>query len=400
MSENPFFSLQIKPEKRTPSTMEKIENSIRNTLTTSIPNYIARPKTPRGIIDVISQCTITSTPITRYLQNKIPYAFLVEYDMKYNSYIAQLLVYINITRDAVRGAGGVIYTKAAEFLKTLGVDKLTDSIAKNKIFNNTTNALADGGNAAGRNFPRAANFLSQGANYLSQGFNDLSQILNNGEFQKNSPLSPYNHLYIRERTGFTYILPYFDNQVKNISTTFSDGRDSSLIGNNYKSLLEAGKNAIDVAIGTFMATSPGAFVEQPQFYNYGDDAPSYKFNFDLVNTINGDDYIRHFYFLYLLIFQNLPYRLNQTTIRPPKIYRCVIPGDQDLPFCYIKSINISHVGNRRSISIPSLGLPNAAGVNFDAIIPDAYNVEIIVQSLTPATGNFMLNLNQITTRGF
>ena len=97
-----------------------------------------------------------------------------------------------------------------------------------------------------------------------------------------------------------------------------------------------------------------------------------------------------------LVIQNLVYRKSITRSQIPVIYDVKIPGVAHHPFCYIKKLDIKHVGNKRLTTEFNNGTPT--------LIPDAYMVNITLVSLVLNASNFYLeafgnNINgiQVTT---
>ncbi|NBP17012.1 hypothetical protein EBU95_21985 [bacterium] len=77
------------------------------------------------------------------------------------------------------------------------------------------------------------------------------------------------------------------------------------------------------------------------------------------------------------------------------MYKCIIPGEQIFPFCYIERMDVEFMGSRRMLPIQS-NLPTGGTTN--AIIPDAYNVTLSIKSLNPSSGNFMLANQKVQVR--
>ena len=98
----------------------------------------------------------------------------------------------------------------------------------------------------------------------------------------------------------------------------------------------------------------------------------------------------------MLIYNNKPERVNVNLIEPPPIYEVTIPGAKYIPYSYIQSISVTHRGARRvmKIQVPSTirGLNEGTAlknIDFEAIIPEAYDITITLQGLIADSKNFM-----------
>lgn len=340
--------------------------------------YKAVPGQSQGLIDVISDFTFTASPITPYLKNKIPYIVLFEHDVEYNSTLASLLYYTKL----VPGASDVIGrgVGAVAGVAQTGANKIQTWVEEllNKVPLDATNKDL---------INKAANI---GPQSISNMLADVAGSFNSPTEFTNPVLAPYNGLYLRRPTGFSYILPYYDNKKRNISSLYGDTQQGLVGKSGVTTLLGSVKEKVEQFLGTTLLASPGAFIETPKFYNMPD-GESITVNFNLLNTINPYDYIMHYDFLFLLTFQNIHYRKDLARIIPPKMYRCIIPGEQEFPFCYVERMDVNFKGNRRILPIRS----RIGGAQIDAIIPDAYEVSITIKSLTPSSGNFMVANNNI-----
>lgn len=333
--------------------------------------YEAVPTNAGGIIDVITELDISATPMTQYLSNKLPHIVLFEYDVEYNSTLASALYYTRGSfhgtgvNEGVKALGSELQTFAGDMLKNVKDDTITKSFSDK---------------------------IKSGAAFTAKSLGDsLSEISKASNEFTDPVMTPYNGLYLRKKTGFTYILPNFDNKKRSISTQYST-TDESLAGKSgINEIVGSMKNVAEKVVGFLATASPGAFIETPQFYAMpGGD--TLQITFDLINTLDSLAYQKNYDFLFLLTFQNTPYRKDLARIIPPKMYKCFIPGEQQIPYCYISSMDIQFVGNRRMLKVKH----PLTGSLTEAIIPDAYVVTITIQSLNPSSGNFMLAAANVT----
>ena len=343
--------------------------------------YKAEPTDGSGIVSVIKNLRFTGSDLTDYTLNRIPFCLLKEYELRTNSSINSLLYILQgsgySSADFVSGItnlGGILKSNAPG-----GVAQAAAAAAPP-----LKAAINQGSTTLGIN-----DFISKGAQVLKDGVTDIVDLLKAKEVLPGS-LKPYQGLYIRQPTGFKYILPYFKNVKKGISNSFSTTDSGMLAGNWVGSLSKKVSDKVDEFVKTALFTSPGAYIEQPKFFNIGEEGPTYEVTFHLINTINKDDVQKHYDFLFLLAFQNLPYRKDLARLRLPCIYSFTLPGEIFLPYAYIKSMTVDFVGNRRILN--SLRHPlNNSIMTPGTVVPDVYEVTLTITGLNADMGNFMVN---------
>lgn len=204
-------------------------------------------------------------------------------------------------------------------------------------------------------------------------------------------LEPYQRLYSTYPTGFKYKFPYFDDTYKGISTSF-DGAAGDQSQLPFQKLAATGTSMIGSVVNTFNALKPGTYIEAPKYASFPTSTYSYTVNFPLLNTVSFDQTFRNWQLLFMLVYQNLPNRVNRSVILPPKVYECRIPGVWYSRYTHISSLSINMLGNRREMMLPTggLGLPGGDGEGkMKAIIPDAWEVSLTVQELIPESQNYM-----------
>lgn len=173
--------------------------------------------------------------------------------------------------------------------------------------------------------------------------------------------SPYKNLYLAQRTGNVYILPYFERYNHRTQQTWSPGAGPGP------------ENNIGLEWYLIQKTfeSPAAGVEQPHAWS-GQALAGYNFSFHLINTYEPDsDIIKNFIFLRTLTSKSLLGRPDAIRYIPPCLYTASIPGVRYSPACVIESLSIDNVG---SMNYHSLG-------GRQMIIPDAWYVSINIKEL-------------------
>ena len=240
--------------------------------------------------------------------------------------------------------------------------------------------------------------LDQGltaATDLTQQAKDLSGFNEHPDIKGNSHLESYKWLYSIVPTNYSYIFPYFNDDYFSINNNWSENSNNS----KPSKLKEFAENILNIPIDLANSASffdPGIYVERPKFYNF-DQGRSVEIsvNFPLINTHKFEDIDRNLQIIKNLVLQNLPYRVNQVKSEIPVIYDVKIPGAAHYPFCYIKQLSIKHLGNKRVTTEFNNGTPT--------IIPDAYMVNIRLETLTDDASNFYIqafgnNLNGINVK--
>lgn len=353
---------------------------------------IAKPSSGSGVFDVIQSCRFTGNDIPPALKNKIPYCILKEHRLTTNAAISLASYFLN--QD---GGEAAVQNSINELTSQLNLDPNRRIPELRDIPSNV--GLEGAPDITKR---RAIQSISEKLGYnplLKQGAGSGLAPEPNTENFYEFPLSVYSGLYLTKPTGFQYILPFFNSSRTDISNEFSSTQDKNTGGyfSDYISRFDI-KQALTSAGGsyeqiaqTIQPTQPGVYIENPKFYNFNRGNESYDIEFTLINTYDpgtSDNSMikRHHDFIFLLTFQNLPFRRTFTNIDPPKIYSFTIPGQIYLPYAFISKLTVEFVGNRRLISITS---PDGSGTR-DTIIPEAYLVRLTVAGLTAPAGNFML----------
>jgi len=304
---------------------------------------------------------------------QIPSIILTEYKITSSSSIQSLRRAVSLIPDVLSTAFGGAVQKSAQAVGTVIKENLNTKLYE--LLNNGLSNLGD-----------TFNDVTQIAKDLS-GYNEHPDIAGN------SHLDPYKWLYSIVPTNYSYILPYFSDDYFNINNIWSENAGSSMKESKLKTMAE---NLLNMPIDLANSASffdPGIYVERPKFYNFEQGrSVDISVTFPLINTHKFEDIDRNLQIIKNLVIQNLPYRVNQVKSEIPVIYDVKIPGAAHYPFCYIKQLTIKHLGNKRVTKEFNNGTPT--------IIPDAYMINIKLESLTDYACNFYIkafgnNLNGI-----
>ena len=211
-------------------------------------------------------------------------------------------------------------------------------------------------------------------------------------------LKAYEHLYGVKRSNFIYKLPYLEDTYKSVSNTWGTGT-----GGLNKGL----QGVVDVIAKGFSFAAPGVGIDWSKSFEYGTDGPSHTVKFFLDNTKDADytgavdtlnewegtrtqpiipNYETNFRLIYLLLYQNMPNRLNRMALVPPVIYRAKLPGVFSYRYSYLSSLEVNMIGIRKTKTIPNF-ITTENNKAIDVVIPEGYEITLTLQSLLPETQN-------------
>ena len=116
-----------------------------------------------------------------------------------------------------------------------------------------------------------------------------------------------------------------------------------------------------------------------------------NFRFPLLNTNNPDDIARNWQLIFGLIYQNRPGRVSKSIIDQPVIYEVVIPGVTFMPYAFVSRLSVRFLGSRRNMAfnVPILDENNIDIGEIETTVPDAYEVDMTIQSLNDETRNML-----------
>jgi hypothetical protein len=320
-------------------------------------------------IDVVNDFKWTKTSRNSEGRKNTPTVELEEFEVVVPAFFSNL----NIVQQVLTTTGEGIADSLAQISDLVG---LPESVAS---------VVSDGVGAVKENL----NILAQGA---FKAF---------GAENKGMPmptyLKAYENLYGVKRTKFRYNLPYLENKYKSVENSWGGGEDSL-------SKMMGDTAAQFVTDSLFKKISPGVGIDYSKSFEYGATGPSHTISFYLDNTKDSEytgevvegagyrqagkrrvvsNYETNFRFIYLLIYQNLPNRINRITYVPPVIYRAKLPGVFSYRWSYLNNITVDMIGVRRTKTIHDF----ENGKPVQAVIPEGYQVSLTIQSLVPETQN-------------
>lgn len=190
---------------------------------------------------------------------------------------------------------------------------------------------------------------------------------------------PFEGLYDRTPTGFTYILPYFNSGPAFTKTAdFSEAYSGDGMIDAVSNVYDAAAKVTSFFQGIRSLTEPGIFLVKPRFYNPTSSSQTVNFTFPLLNTFSEKDIKFNYDLTWLLLFQNCIKRIDRGAYIPPCIYEVTVPGLVYMKFGYVESISVDLAGTRRSMKVG----------NDRTIIPEAYNITISLKQLTTDVAEF------------
>ena len=327
-------------------------------------------------------------------REEVPYAILTERKVTANSLVAQ----------AIYSAGAVADTiKAVEQTSPVvqGLESVGKSLGLNKVAGWVTSGV-------GALTPQSmVDFIKSKTAFAKDDENFLTK----------SYLKPYKGLYITQPTGWRFVLPFFQDipQAGNTWASSDNGTSGGVF--MAKKISEAARDIAEMSADLMGGiSSTGTYVENSQFYQYQSSGESVTIKFPLINTgiATYDDVVKNWQFIFLLLYNNRPERVNRNLIEPPPLYEINIPGGKYMPLAYIQSINVEYKGSRRqmSITVPDSSDPrNSTGTgnkisSINTIIPEVYEITIQLTGLVTDSKNFMfatidnqtVSVNDITER--
>ena len=135
----------------------------------------------------------------------------------------------------------------------------------------------------------------------------------------------------------------------------------------------------------FTKVGVGVGIDYSKSFSYDTTGPSHTVQFYLDNTKDESygGYETNFRLIYLLLYQNLPNRINKITYVPPVIYRAKLPGVFSYRWSFLNNLSVEMMGVRRIKTINNFIGDKPTQV----VIPEGYQVTLTIQSLVPETQN-------------
>ena len=260
----------------------------------------------RAVIDVVNDFSWYAGPkATSAALNKVPCVFLEEREQLLSSLVSGALYYLNASSRSI-----------SDVLQSDSVKSLLGNVISEENAEALQSSVAD-------------------------TFNTLRSVLggtaSDRDLLKHHNLKSLEGIYFTKPTGFQYRLPLYENE---LSVGNSPGGDegSDFIVNAVTQAQGFVKNIADVV----NLAQPGTFIEKPQYFN--NPSPYNKtITFPLANTIRRGTISpvqQNYELLWLLAFQNKPYKTSFTRTPPPKIYSVSVPGQFSMPYAYINSMSV------------------------------------------------------------
>ena len=320
---------------------------------TKVPNtdseFKLKPVSNKLIIDVVNDFCWTSSPV-KNSNKKIPILQVTELAQKQNSLVSSALYYINALLNT-----GKESPEAKENIDYL----LGLCTNQTGLINNAQKKIS--------------NLVKSGAD---------PEILGTG---KNSYLQSYIGMYITEKTGFKYSFPFFEGKPHSITNSWqSSTQTKSFVSNT----LEKAMDWVDTAAANLNFMTPGTYIEKPKYFQYPGEGESITITFPLLNTIKKSEkvgYQQNYELLWILAYQNKPFRTSFSRILPPKLYTLTVPGMKYMPYTYISNMSVDFLGTTRLLPVST-----PKGV-IDTSIPEAYNVSLTFTSMLADIGNLMIS---------
>ena len=201
------------------------------------------------------------------------------------------------------------------------------------------------------------------------------------KFDSQKYLTAYEHLYGVKRSSFIYKLPYLEDEYKEVNNNWGSGEGT--LNQTTTEVVNKIKNAFSFA-------APGVGIDFAKSFQYSDSGPSHNLTFYLDNTKDSEYgknmYETNFRLIYLLLYQNMPNKLNRIALVPPVIYRAKLPGMFSYRYSYLSKLGIKMIGTRKMKNIPKF-ITTENNKAIDVVIPEGYEVTMTLQSLIPETQN-------------
>ncbi len=342
------------------------------------------PKTK--VIDVLQMPWYAGNAASKSRLNKIPRGYIIERRQKLNSLLSGAMYYLGTILRDLKQQAPKVGAAVKEKINDGSVESTVAGVA-GYVVGGTAVAGAKGVGAVTPNVIKSllGKLTGSVSSMIGKNYNSaqasLAKALNSDErlLERNN-LNSLLGIYLTEETGFKYALPYLNGPIKYNSTWQNEGQGVM------SGLVNKGMKLADEAYNIINITQPGVYIQKPKYFNFEQGGKSVSFNFPLLNTTTNDnafDYKSNYELLWLLTYQNKPYKTTFARTTPGKIYTVEIPGVVSMPYAYISEMSIDFRGTVRQ-------LPVDTPKKYDAPIPEAYVVNITFTSLLNDFANTMM----------
>ena len=120
---------------------------------------------------------------------------------------------------------------------------------------------------------------------------------------------------------------------------------------------------------------PGTYIEHPMFYQFANTDTGLQVSFVLANTIWEGDIDKNQELMKKLIEESRPRRGSALEMTFPRIYEIKVPGLRYIRWAYLANAAFNLLGQRRDVG--------------GKIVPEAYGISLVFNSLTIESENFI-----------
>jgi len=307
-------------------------------------------KSTKTVIDVVNDFSWYAGPkATTEALNKVPCVFLTEREQLLSSLITGSLMYLNAGKKGIQALAN-----------SSGIKSLLGKVAES----------VDSG-------------LSN-IQFANQGDRKLLEVHN---------LKSLEGIYFTRETDFKYRLPMYGSP-GGVSNDWADSSSSdSIVSKITQGIASIGNTLSEIVnIG-----QPGVYIEKPLYFQGATQGKTETVTFPLTNTVRRGTHSpiqQNYELLWLLAFQNKPYKTSFARTPPPKIYTVQVPGQFSMPYAYISDMTVEFLGTTRKTKVfvqNGNGEGNISSKQITTPVPDAYQVSISFTSLIGDYGNSMIS---------
>lgn len=353
-------------------------------------SYNSAPKFNSGeIVNVVDNYDWTSSINKQSFQTKsekIPFIRLAEYKVLPFTLISSL---VN-TAIAGLGTATTITSKINSLKEKIKDISIGDTNTQNS--GNTNSNVLDSIKKLGGVSSSVMSKFGENKT-VQESINILTTAVKNNDILQDQydALKPYKYLYLGEKTGKVFVMPYFEDKYFEGQ---SEWNTVDTVGDKFKATKEL---VSAVTEGKWLA-DPGVYNLTPKMFSFDSTSrTSVNVKFPLLNTLSVDSIQRNINLIFDLVTINKPTRKNPILNEVPSIFKVEIPGKAVYPYTYISAFTITHLGTKRLVDNITI-----AGKNTSIIVPDAYMLELNISLLTEDSSNFIYaaleNKIEINTR--